>query len=88
MADSPFSEDIVKNSHGTLGLVLQDAEETSDESDSEDEVLKKGQILVCWYPSGHEETLSISKVKNLLKIPVLTFQVSFKFRRFSAPKRL
>jgi len=62
MADCPYSEDIVKNSQGTLGLVLQDAEETSEESDSEDEVLKKGQIVVCWYPSGHEETLLASKV--------------------------
>ncbi|KAK3738720.1 hypothetical protein QZH41_018085, partial [Actinostola sp. cb2023] len=61
MADCPYSEDIVKNSQGTLGLVLQDAEETSEESDSEDEVLKKGQIVVCWYPSGHEETLLASK---------------------------
>lgn len=74
MADSPYSEDIVKNSQGTLGLVLQDAEETSDESDSDEEVLKKGQIVVCWYPSGREETINISKVKfNVFKIHVYKF---------------
>ena len=63
MADSCgiYAEDIVKNSQGNVGLVLQDAEETSDD-ESEDELLKKGQILVCWYPSGNEETLSLSKV--------------------------
>ena len=59
-----YAEDIVKNSQGTFGLVLQDAEETSDESESEDEVLKKGQIVVCWYPSGKEETLTVSKVRE------------------------
>ncbi|XP_048575848.1 (E3-independent) E2 ubiquitin-conjugating enzyme UBE2O isoform X2 [Nematostella vectensis] len=59
-----YAEDIVKNSHGNLGLVLQDAEASSeDESDSEDEALKKGQIVVCWYPSGQEETVSISKIQ-------------------------
>ncbi|XP_015778491.1 PREDICTED: (E3-independent) E2 ubiquitin-conjugating enzyme-like [Acropora digitifera] len=58
-----YAEDIVKNSQGVVGLVLEDAEETSDDSDSEEEALKKGQIVVCWYPSGNEETLSTSKVK-------------------------
>lgn len=57
-----YAEDIVKNSQGVVGLVLEDAEETSDDSDSEEEALKKGQIVVCWYPSGNEETLSTSKV--------------------------
>lgn len=57
-----YAEDIVKNTHGTLGLVVQDAEETSDDSDSEDEALKKGQLLVSWYPTGNEETILISKV--------------------------
>ena len=57
-----FAEDIVKNAQGTFGLVLQDAEETSDESESEDETLKKGQIVVCWYPSGNEQTVSVLKV--------------------------
>ena len=57
-----YAEDIVKNSQGTVGLVLEDAEETTDESESEEEALKKGQIVVCWYPSGNEETVSISKV--------------------------
>lgn len=57
-----YAEDIVKNSQGIVGLVLEDAEETSDESDSEEEALKKGHIVVCWYPSGNEETLSLTKV--------------------------
>lgn len=57
-----YAEDIVKNSQGVVGLVLEDAEETTDESESDEEVLKKGQIVVCWYPSGNEETLSLSKV--------------------------
>lgn len=64
-----YAEDIVKNSQGIVGLVVEDAEETSDESDSEEESLKKGQIVVCWYPSGHEETLSVSKVHCII-IPV------------------
>lgn len=59
-----YAEDIVKNSQGIVGLVLEDAEETTDESDSEEEALKKGQIVVCWYPSGNEETLSLSKVSS------------------------
>ncbi|XP_068716631.1 (E3-independent) E2 ubiquitin-conjugating enzyme-like [Montipora capricornis] len=58
-----YAEDIVKNYQGVVGLVLEDAEETTDDSDSEKEALKKGQIVVCWYPSGNEETLSIGKVK-------------------------
>jgi len=58
-----YAEDIVKNSQGVVGLVLEDAEETTDESESDEEALKKGQIVVCWYPSGNEETLSLSKVK-------------------------
>lgn len=62
-----YAEDIVKNSQGTVGLVLEDAEETTEESDSEEEALKKGQIVVCWYPSGNEETVSISKVRILRK---------------------
>lgn len=57
-----YAEDIVKNSQGLVGLVLEDAEETTDESESDEEALKKGQIVVCWYPSGNEETLSLSKV--------------------------
>ena len=57
-----YAEDIVKNSQGVVGLVLEDAEETTDESESDEEALKKGQIVVCWYPSGNEETLSLSKV--------------------------
>ena len=57
-----FAEDIVKNAQGNVGVVLEDAEETTDESDSDEEALKKGQIVVCWYPSGNEETISISKV--------------------------
>lgn len=57
-----YAEDIVRNSQGIVGLVLEDAEETTDESESDEEVLKKGQIVVCWYPSGNEETLSLSKV--------------------------
>ena len=74
-----FAEDIVKNSQGTVGLVLEDGEETSDESDSEEEVLKKGQIVVCWYPSGNEETLAISKVYfclNLLCMRNVSRQIS------------
>ncbi|XP_020607937.1 (E3-independent) E2 ubiquitin-conjugating enzyme-like [Orbicella faveolata] len=47
-----YAEDIVKNSQGVVGLVLEDAEETTDESESDEEALKKGQIVVCWYPSG------------------------------------
>ena len=66
---SIYAEDIVRNAQGELGLVLEDGEETNDDSsDSEDEAaLKKGQILVCWYPSGNEETLSVTKV-TLTKI--------------------
>ena len=64
-----YAEDIVRNSQGTVGLVLEDAEETSDESDSEEEALKKGQIVVCWYPSGNEETLSVSKVFCVNRFP-------------------
>ena len=60
-----FAEDIVKNAQGNVGVVLEDAEETTDESDSDEEALKKGQIVVCWYPSGNEETISISKVAVL-----------------------
>lgn len=77
MADSPYSEDIVKNLQGHLGLVLQDAEETSDESDSDDEVLKKGQIVVCWYPSGHEETINITKVRTCSKIMFTILNLQF-----------
>ena len=61
-----FAEDIVKNAQGNVGVVLEDAEETTDESDSDEEALKKGQIVVCWYPSGNEETISISKVGVVL----------------------
>ena len=60
-----FAEDIVKNAQGNVGVVLEDAEETTDESDSDEEALKKGQIVVCWYPAGNEETISISKVAVL-----------------------
>ena len=71
-----YAEDIVKNSQGTVGLVLEDAEETSEESDSEEEALKKGQIVVCWYPSGTEETLSISKVFCVSSFPNVSPQNS------------
>ena len=76
-----FAEDIVKNAQGTFGLVLQDAEETSDESESEDETLKKGQIVVCWYPSGNEQTVSVSKVGCSVLCPksFLIFSNFYKF---------
>ena len=59
-----YAEDIVRNNQGELGLVLEDGEETTDDSsDSENEApLKKGQILVCWYPSGNEEIVSVYEV--------------------------
>lgn len=75
-----YAEDIVKNSQGTVGLVLEDAEETTDESESEEEALKKGQIVVCWYPSGNEETVSISKV--LICVTCLTFPGKFSGPRY------
>lgn len=81
-----YAEDIVKNSQGIVGLVLEDAEETTDESDSEEEALKKGQIVVCWYPSGNEETLSLSKVSRkdflanrLACFDLVTFRVTCEF---------
>ena len=72
-----YAEDIVKNSQGVVGLVLEDAEETSDDSDSEEEALKKGQIVVCWYPSGNEETLSTSKVFVYFSDVYRCFNLSF-----------
>lgn len=66
------SEDIVrllktKDGSNKIGLVLRtgsnisDSEESS-ESSEEDSRVKSGEVLVCWYPSGHEEVISESKV--------------------------
>lgn len=74
-----FAEDIVKNAQGNVGVVLEDAEETTDESDSDEEVLKKGQIVVCWYPSGNEETISISKVVVVLYLHLRNVYRHFDF---------
>ena len=74
-----FAEDIVKNAQGNVGVVLEDAEETTDESDSDEEALKKGQIVVCWYPSGNEETISISKVVVVLYLHLRNVYRHFDF---------
>ena len=68
-----YAEDIVslKESEGSsrIGLVIRsgsncdssDDEEFDDDYEDEDKV-KDGELLVCWYPSGEEEVISESKV--------------------------
>ena len=70
-AKNVHSEDIVrylksKDGSTKIGLVLRKGGiSDSDESSlsSEDDVkVDNGELLVCWYPSGHEEVISESKV--------------------------
>nr|XP_006819495.1 PREDICTED: ubiquitin-conjugating enzyme E2 O-like [Saccoglossus kowalevskii] len=62
-----FDEDVVRRiHHGAVqyGLVIQNSEGFSSDSDSDEESrsLKAGQICVAWYPKGREEVLSERKV--------------------------
>ena len=70
-AKNVHSEDIVrylksKDGSTKIGLVLRKGGiSDSDESSlsSEDDVkVDNGELLVCWYPSGHEEVINESKV--------------------------
>ena len=66
------SEDVVrflktKDGSSKIGLVLRSGDNISDSEESsyssdEDVKVKNGQLLVCWFPSGHEEVVNESKV--------------------------
>ncbi|XP_022093687.1 (E3-independent) E2 ubiquitin-conjugating enzyme-like [Acanthaster planci] len=67
MASTLFEEDIVQRSHrGTLqlGLVVRnyDGYSSVDDSEDEEERIKKGFVRVAWYPKGRENVLPEKKV--------------------------
>lgn len=67
-----FAEDVVclkENGNSTkLGLVIKngsnmsESEDSLDSEDEEEDRVKNGELLVCWYPSGQEEVVPESKV--------------------------
>ena len=69
------SEDIVrflktKDGSSKIGLVLRSGDNISDSEESsyssdEDFKVKNGELLVCWFPSGHEEVVNESKVDEV-----------------------
>ncbi len=68
MASNLFDEDVVRRTHrGTVqfGLVLANYEGYSslEDSDDEEDTIKKGHVRVAWYPKGREEVVPENKVQ-------------------------
>ncbi len=67
---SIFQEDVVclASNRDKFGLVIQNALDSEDESDSEDEErITEGHVLVSWYPKGIEEEIEERMVR--MKLP-------------------
>ncbi|XP_033630246.1 (E3-independent) E2 ubiquitin-conjugating enzyme-like isoform X2 [Asterias rubens] len=67
MASTLFEEDVVRRIHRgalQLGLVVRnfDGFNSLDDSEDEEEMLKKGYVRVAWYPRGREEVVGEGKV--------------------------
>uniref|UniRef100_A0A182RXB8 UBC core domain-containing protein n=1 Tax=Anopheles funestus TaxID=62324 RepID=A0A182RXB8_ANOFN len=50
-----------KNGHVKFGLVLDNYDESEEET-AEEDAPKRGEIRACWYPDGHEEIIKQRKV--------------------------
>ena len=68
MASTLFEEDVVSRYHRgrlQLGLVVRNHDWYSsvDESEDEEEKIRKGHVRVAWYPRGRENVLCEKKVR-------------------------
>lgn len=73
-----FAEDVVRlkenGNSKKLGLVIKngnsisDSEDSFDSDEEEEERVKSGELLVCWYPSGQEEVIDESKVNLFVRV--------------------
>ena len=68
MASNLFDEDVVcRNHRGAVqfGLVLRNFEGYSslEDTDDEEDTIKKGHVRVAWYPKGREEVVPENKAR-------------------------